>query len=135
MRVEIRKSGGPTCETCGATDLVLLPTGTPLERDIQALLREENARLERDVVLVFNTVTSDLRREALERVDEAIADSYADLKTKFQYQNDSLADGILAFMDERHVSKFRWSKRRWQNRLAAELELAVDDLRAQTRLT
>lgn len=130
MRVEIRKSGDPTCEHCGATELIMLPNGTPLERDIKKLLDEENAKLERDILAVFEAAAHDLRR----KVDGEITAARAGLLATFMGRHAELADGINAFMETREVPRYRFAKRRWHRKLSAEIAVAVDDLRTQTRL-
>ena len=136
MRVEIRKSGGPTCETCGATERVALPEG-PLERDVLALLEQANRELERDCVAKFDEAATELRRQTSvyvnEYVDRRTEVFRAGLLTHFRKENEALADGVLALV-EPDARRHRVLKRRWQRKLAAEVALAVEELRAQTRL-
>lgn len=141
MRVEIRKSGGPACEHCGATELVLLQNGTPLERDIHALLNEENERLERNALALQAETAADLRADVddlkaeVDRlVEAAISIRYGELLNKFERLHDQLADGVTAFMDDQQVPGYRLAKKRWHRKLSAELALAVDELRSQSRL-
>ena len=45
MRIEIRKSGGHACETCGATELIFAPVANAnLEKDLLALFQSEVPR-------------------------------------------------------------------------------------------
>jgi hypothetical protein len=132
VRVEIRKSGGPTCEACGAHEIVQVPEG-PLEKDVLALLEEANAQLERDCVAKFEEKADELRFDAMTRVDRCVTNFRVELLAHFQKQNDELAEGVLAFV-EPNARKYRLLKRRWQRKMAAEMAVAVDELRAKTRL-
>lgn len=133
MIVQIRKSGGDECEMCGATELVTLPDGSPLERDVLAFLEARNAELERDCVARFERAATDLRADALEHVEEKVAQYRASLLTFFREENAALADGVLELL-EPDARKVRVWKRRWQRQIAAEVAVTVDDLRAKTRL-
>lgn len=44
MRLEVRKSGGPVCEKCGATELIVTGTNLTLEKDLLAVFQAEVPR-------------------------------------------------------------------------------------------
>ena len=132
MRVEVRKSGGPACSECGAHELVETPDGF-LERDVLALLEDANAALERDCVANFERAADDLRAAVNADLEARVASHRAGLLEHFRRENAALADGVLA-MVEPDAKRVRVLKRRWQRKLAAEVALAVEELRAQTRL-
>lgn len=113
MKIEVRKSGGPVCEHCGATELVVSPrSNEALEADLVALFAKGAAKLERELLDAFEAG----RDEALERKLEDARAAY------LKRLSDALGDRVPAV---------RFVKRRWQTEMEESLRSVMDELRLE----
>jgi hypothetical protein len=117
MQIELRKSGGPACEKCGATEVILSPlTNEAVVEEIAPVLEREAARFEEELRALF----TDEARSREKKFAAFLA------RTQARYEEDVR----LAFGD---VGRFRFFKKRWQQSLRAEVEAALERVRDEAK--
>ena len=130
MQLELRASGGHTCTTCGATELLHVPSSNEvLVEDLTRLLEQRNILLEADIVSVFHKKREQAESENRKRLDGL----EAELKAMLDDEAQAVADGLEALFGD-DISRIRVLKRRWNNEVRFELEKVIERILSKTYL-
>lgn len=126
MRFEIRKSGGPTCSTCGSYDLLHVDH-EPLNLELTQFLEVEMLRREVRLAQVFKEHLETVERDYAERM---VNQSQAALLERGVLLSEF--NTILAGMNI-ETSPWRVFKTHREKRFRERIETAVNELRELTK--
>lgn len=132
MRLELRASGGTACKTCGSYEL-LHEAGTDHKQfvtDITTLLAGENNKNELDAMAVVHAKCDQLKAD----VNKQVLILQHDVTAIYRDELHAIKACLDDYLSE-DINRLRFLKRRYRDRIRADLEAMVDVLLSRTHLT
>lgn len=131
MRVEIRKSGGDACPTCGALELAETKLGKPLVWDSLHLMETEWKRRERDLQEAFQARLAEHAAQSNARA-VAARTAITELEAHHEELHALAAQGIEQLIGPEY-RKVRVLARKRRRKLVEQATPIVEQLLADTR--